>query len=76
MVGGERQTVTVEHDGEGFPAMAEEGLVGGEGHTAMVEHDREGFPTTAEEEGHAGVAASTPHSALRIISELTYTPNI
>ena len=24
MVGGERQTVTVEHDGEGFPAMAEE----------------------------------------------------
>ena len=30
----------------------------------------------AEEEGHTGVAASTPHSALGIVSELTYTPNI
>lgn len=36
MVGGEGHTTTVEHEGEGLPAMTEEGMVGGEGHTAML----------------------------------------
>jgi len=45
--------------------MAEEGTVAGEGYTARVEHEGEGFPAMAEEKGHAGVGASTPHSAFK-----------